>query len=686
MLRRFARELYEEAFGPHVFLWAPVAIASGIGIYFALPDEPPTIVVLLPLAAFWAAREGFADRTGLRALSTFLVLALIGASAAKYRVERFDHPRIEKAVSVQLTGTILRIEDRAERRTRLLLNVEAATARSGPVPLRRVRITIGRGGTFRPGDVVTVPARVTPPPGPVVPGGYDAARTTFFDGIDAVGFAYGLPDIIQAREQVTLDQRIDDLRLGVAQRIRAAHPDQPGALAVALLVGDRGGLTPESVDHLRRSGLAHVLAISGLHMSLFAGSAFFAARLVLAAFGTVALRWPVKKLAAVIGLTAACFYLVLSGAGTSTIRAFIMAAIAFLAILADRRAISLRNLAIAALPILVLTPESVLGPGFQMSFLSVAALVAVYDHLRTRRGQNLDWRLANPASPWRRRLLIILGGIALTTLIAGLATAPISVYHFQTVATYSVPANLLAMPLITFLIMPFGLLTLLAMPFGLESLPLHVMVKGLSAVIAIAEWIAEFDGAFLYVAKPAAIGIIATVAGMLMACIARGSLRVTGLAVAISAFAVSLQTARSPDLFIAKGGAQIAVRNGDLMYLSGLRAGSFVAEQWARAAGLDPANAFAPPEQCDRYGCLFNTEHRLVIAHIRHASIIDEECRRSDIIVSPLSANLCQVKAVPLRPGDDSAAIGWLGPPVVVREASGTGRPWQPGRPSVSSQ
>lgn len=688
-LASLASEWRDHIHGRRLFLWSPIAMACGIGAYFALPGEPPLAALLVPLAGLLAAHSGLDDRPGLHALSFLLALVLLGASVAKMRVDRLDRPHLEEPVSVQLSGTVRRIEERAGRRTRILLDVEGATSRSRDVAVERVRVTTGAGGeALRPGDFVTVPARLMPPPGPVVPGGYDLARAAFFEGIDAVGYAFGSADLVRPRSRPTLAERLGDLRRSVAERIRARHDGQSGALAVALLVGDRSGLSPTSVDQLRRSGLAHVLAISGLHMSLFAGSAFFATRLLLAALGTLALRWPVKKIAAVAGLAAAGFYLAISGAGTSTIRAFIMASVAFFAILVDRQAISMRNLALAALPILALTPESVLQPGFQMSFLSVAALIAVYEHLRLRRSRTLGWRLADPRGGLGRRFALVFGGIGLTTLVAGLATAPISIYHFQTVATYSVPANMLAMPLVTFLVMPFGLLTMLAMPFGLEALPLTVMVEGLSAVLGVAEWIAGFDGAFHFVTKPAAWGIVATAGAMLLGCIATGRSRTPALVVAVGAFVVTIGSARAPDLFIADGGAKLAVRQGDQMMLSGVRAGSFVADQWARAAGIDPTRAYVTHHGCDGRGCLFPLGPGKEIAHVRHPSILEEECRRADLLISALPGVLCTEKRIAVTGGADGAALVELhsdGRPLRIRNASVPGRPWRR-RPADPSQ
>ncbi|MFC3117879.1 ComEC/Rec2 family competence protein [Jhaorihella thermophila] len=225
-----------------------------------------------------------------------------------------------------------------------------------------------------------------------------------------------------------------------------------------MTTGDRSGIPREALDALRGSNLAHLLAISGLHMGLLAGFVFAAVRGCLAAIPPLALRLPLRKVAACVALLVAAAYLALSGGNVATERAFVMTAVVLGAVLVDRRAFSLRAVAVAALIVLVLRPESLLGPGFQMSFAATTALVSVFGAIRDR-----GWTLG---PRWLRPAL----AVALSSAVAGLATAPFGAAHFNTLSRYGLPANLLTVPVMGAVVMPAAVLAACLAPFGLEIL------------------------------------------------------------------------------------------------------------------------------------------------------------------------------------------------------------------------
>jgi ComEC/Rec2-related protein len=258
------------------------------------------------------------------------------------------------------------------------------------------------------------------------------------------------------------------LRLAIAEGIRARLPGETGGFVAAILTGDRSGVGRETTEALRQSNLAHLLAISGLHMGLLTAVVYGALRAAMALFPLLALHLPIRKLAAGGALAAATFYLMLSGGNVATQRAFVMAAVMLGAILLDRRALSLRSVALAAILILLWRPEALLSPGFQMSFAATVALVAVFQTLRKRRARMMAAR-----RPWaeRRRLpgwLTGLGGIALCSLVAGLATAPVAAAHFHRMAEYGLLANLLSMPLMGTVVMPGAVIAAALWPVGLR--------------------------------------------------------------------------------------------------------------------------------------------------------------------------------------------------------------------------
>jgi len=291
-------------------------------------------------------------------------------------------------------------------------------------------------------------AVVTPPPAPAAPGAFDFQRYAFFKRIGGVGFALGPAEIIGRTEAPGLAVRIDHLRQRLATRIRSQLGGTTGAVAAALMTGDRGAIPETVMTSIRDAGLAHLLAISGLHIGLVAGVVFVSIRAGLALLPAVALRFPIKKWLAAVALLAAFAFALIAGATVPTQRAFLMIGLVLLAVLLDRRALTMRPVAWAAVVILTLQPESLLSAGFQMSFAAVTALVAAYEALR-------EAPFLRPASTLGGRAARYLVGVALSTLIAGAATAPFAVFHFNRFADYGLAANMLAVPITALWIMPW---------------------------------------------------------------------------------------------------------------------------------------------------------------------------------------------------------------------------------------
>jgi competence protein ComEC len=631
------RELAERA----GFQWLAVAFGVGCLAYFALPREPifPVLAVGAVIPAFWAI-HGY-RRGGSWRVAAVLAACLAGAALAKWRVDTLLAPQVERPFAAQISGRVIDRDDRAERRPRIVLDrLESASIVRAAMPTR-VRVTLAADDTLPPlGSRVELRARLMPVPGPTVPGGYDPRRAAFFEGIGASGFVLGDWLLIE-QPQPSLDLAVARLRSAMVARIMAAEPGEAGAVAAALLVGERSALSAETNDSLRASGLAHILSISGLHMMLIGGAAFFLVRAGLALSPTLALSRPIRKWAAIAALVVVTAYLALSGGGAATVRAYVMAVIMFAAILADRPPISMRNLAVAAFVVLALEPENVVEPGFQMSFAAVAALVAGWEAWSERRRRRLtddDAVAAQWALRWLGRAIL---GVALTTLIAGLATAPFAAYHFERVASYSLLGNLLAAPIVSLVVMPFGLLTLLLMPLGLEGLPLWVMARGIEALLAVSDWVARLPGAEIAAPPMTPLGLILTAGGMLWLCLWRLRWRLLGLPAIGIGLAIGPLTHHPPDLLVAPDGRAVALRDGEgILRVSGSRAGSYTIEQF-----FDEERG-PPPEggdlrrgvSCDALACLLTGSSGLVVAHVLDPGAFPEDCSRADVIVTPLAA------------------------------------------------
>ncbi len=623
------------------FLWIPVCLGVGAGFYFSLLNEPTAVLaaaLLAVSATIYMLLRGQALASGALAAAVFWTA--LGFADAKLRTSYVATPALSRATgAVTLKGWVERSELRPGAKYRLTLAViSIEPLRSPPTP-RLVRVTVtSKKPPPEIGKAVVLRARLAPLPEPVEPGGFDFARKAWFAGLGGIGYALGPPkplaDPPPYPAKLWFGARIERLRRLTAERITAALPGDQGGLATALITGDRGAIPPKTIDALRHAGLAHVLAISGMHMAMVAGALFWLLRAALAAVPHLALGYPIKKWAAALAFLGAGFYLALSGAAIATQRAFIMITIMFLAVLLDRAALTLRNVAIAAVIILLLYPESIVDVSFQMSFAAVVALVAVYEAMSRRkpkvRSSNLGTRIATTAVRY-------VGAIALTTLIASIAVAPFAAFHFHKLAQFSLVANLLAMPIFGLLVMPMALACLLAMPFGLEAWPLALMGYGLNGVTAIAAEISSWPGAVAHVAQMPVASLVLLSIGGLWLCLWRGPVRSLGIAIAAVGLIVATGITR-PDVLIGRGGGQIAIRDasGSLKVSAGGRKDTFALERWLLADGDDTVPAAASDQSvfaCDALACIAEIKGKTV-ALVRHPAAVMEECAHADVVIS----------------------------------------------------
>ncbi|MBV8578478.1 MAG: ComEC family competence protein, partial [Acetobacteraceae bacterium] len=550
--------------------WIPVAFGIGIAVYFTAEREPSWIAALLLAGAFVVA--GFVAR---RRAIAFAAVVLIGAAAIGFAVATLKtaliaHPILERPLyGASITGFIETREER-ERTDRIVVKVVDMDGDRVDFTLERVRLSVRRGAAPAVGSFVRLKARLNPPPPPFRPGGYDFARDLYFQRIGATGFVTGAIKVETAPSAPGLRLRflstIDAIRDGIDRRIRALVPGDAGAIASALITGKRDALSTSVNDAMFISGLGHVLSISGYHMAVVAGVVFFVFRAGLALIPGIALRHPIKKWGALAALLAATFYLVLSGAEVATQRSFIMIAIVLIGIMVDRAALTLRNLALAALFVMVLAPESVVHPSFQMSFAATLALVAAYQGGGPWASGGKPGSMAAQAASWGLKEVTTL---VLASLVAGLATTPYAAFHFHRLAPYGVLANLLAMPIVSVLVMPAGLLALAAMPFGFDGPLWRGMGQGIEWMDAIALWVASLPGA---VGRIPAFGIgallIAT-AGLCLICLLRTRLRWAGVVLILVAILMALREPQ-PDVLISANADVVAVRGAN-GHLSALR-------------------------------------------------------------------------------------------------------------------
>jgi len=588
------------------------------------------------------------------AVFALLVLAL-GFGAAQLRAERVAAPVLERSWGpAAMSAEVLAAEPQARGWRLYLRPLEMPGLEPAAVPAQ-VRVTIaGLDAPPVPGSRVRLRAALRPPSPPAAPGAFDFARQAWFQGLGGIGFAYGAPTLLPETAQTDAGRTAAwhlwwaGLRQTVAQRIAAKLEGPAGAVAVALVTGQRGGI-PEAVqDDMRNAGLAHLLAISGLHMGLVAGLLFFFLRAGLALLPGVALRYPIKKAAAVVAAAGAFVYLNLVGASIPAERAFLMVMIVLLAVLLDRRALSLRLVACAAAVILLVAPESLMTASFQMSFAAVTALIAGYE----------AWEWRRPVREAARgplgRLAGYVAGVAATSVIAMLATGPFAAFHFHRLALYGLPANLLAVPLTAFWIMPWAVLAVLLMPFGLEGLALAPMGWGIELLLAVAATVSGWPAAVLQVPPMPDWGLGLAVLGGLWLCLWRGRWRWAALPV-ILAGALSPLAFDPPSLLVSGDARQVALRDPEgRLWVPSQRGSRFVLETWERQAFAAETEtwpklgeAAAGRLSCDPLGCLY-TQETLRVAVLQDPRAADDDCGLADVVISlePLRRQPCGGPAV----------------------------------------
>ena len=640
-------ELVEAQRG-RAFLWSPVAFTLGVWVYFGLAQEPSlmiagTLAVVALILLVWR-------RVGLLLLFS---LMLAGFAMATFRAQWVATPLLHATTGeVAVAGQLVDVNRQGSR----LVLVLAPSAIDGLLPgdtPRRLRLSAFRNqGTPRPGDLVSAKARLQPLAGPVIPGGFDYGRQQYFEGIGGSGRITSPMTIAAARAglRLRLTGALQDIRTVINARITAILAGDTAAIAEALIDGERGTISRQLNTSFQASGLAHVLSISGLHMSLVAGGVFWLVRALLALFPAAALRWPIKKVAAAAALGAGLFYMLLAGSEVATQRSYIMIAVVFFAVLVDRPALSLRNLAIAALIILIMQPEAAIQASFQMSFLAVLGLAAFFEAWAERRRQrddevHISRTLANRSA---RKLGAAIAASLATTLVAGFMSSIPAAYHFGRIAPYGVIANGLAIPVVSLIVMPMGLISALLMPFGLEGWSLWVMGQGLDLTIAISDWVTTLPGAAAILPQQPVQAAMLSAFGAVYLALIKGRVRLVGILI-IMAGAVLGTVRTMPDILINRVASNVALVNGAGELVPMLaRKDRFAVERWLVANGEEATPADAAKRQgwaCADLRCVAEVKGKSILAVMEGAKL-PLDCTGVDIVIAgfPLRENCRNVK------------------------------------------
>ena len=544
--------------------------------------------------------------------------------------------------------------------------------------IRRARLLVRKGPTLAAGNVIQGPMRLARVPGPVVVGGFDSQFHAYFDGIGAYGNTTQPPIIVGTNSIAPLRNIITNVRQTIGKRIDLVLEQPARGIARALTVGDQSGVSDETRDTMAAAGLAHVLAISGLHLTLVAGGVFFALRLLLAMSYSLGQNLPVKKVAAIAGIIAALIYLALSGASVSAVRATVMLVLVFGAVLVGRRAITMRTVAIAAIFVIITDPASVFRPSFQLSFSAVVALVGAYE-LIPNRGDIQRGAF--------RRLVGFFGGMAITSLVAGAATALFAAYHFQQTAPLGVLGNLAALPLVGFVVLPSAFIAVLLMPLGFEAPFLRLMGQATDIIFAIAEHVAGWSdgigGSPLLLPVSLVIGLFA----LGWFAFFEGRIRLAGPIFGIVLVA-AVGVDRAPDILIADSTKAVAVRGDNGLGLISGRTGSFAVNAWEETY-QEPIAPKLAGLRCDSIGCLIERPEGFTISLVKNREAFREDCAMADLVVTRLTApQTCRDLTQVIDYQDlQYGGMHWLAWDVkrhefLVRPAiSDKNRPWRSNRP-----
>jgi len=681
---RFAAE------GERRLLWLPVFFGVGIGVYFALQVEPP----LWPgvAAAIAGAGLSFAVRRHLAWCEVALALTVFAAGFALIcqTARERQAPMLQRHLGpVPVTGRVIDI-DLAQNGWRIVVEPDPLPGLDPTGQPHRLRLHIPQtSDELNPGDHVRLRAMLHPVPPQILPGGRDFQRELFFAGIGGVGYTFGGARRITSPEGTSeanggWGEDLRHLRTEMTRRINAVLPGSTGGVASALITGKRGAITEEVKQSFRDSGLSHLLAIAGLHLGLVGAFVFFAVRGALALIPPVALRYPIKKIAAAATLVVLTCYLLISGAAIPTERAFVMNGVVFAAILIDRLRISMRICAIAAAVVLVLDPASLVGVSFQMSFGAVVALIAVYETFGGKLGRVLHGRSL------LAEVLGYCGAVVVTTLVATLGTYPFSIYHFHHIALYSPLANVIAVPLSALWTLPWGVVTCLLMPLGLERLALVPMGWGIQATIWVAQHVSALPGNVWMTPRLPPAGLLLISLGGLWLCLWRGSWRRWGVVAIVAGFA-SMMLTRAPDVVIADSGRFVAARAADGHYFVSADKGekmarSFLAEETGEALADWPETGIGAEGglDCAKASCLYTARGRTV-AIITGEAALPLKCGGVDAIVSQVPAGFRCRSMMPVIDRIDSWRRGavalWLDADGITVESTNEtrgDRPWVP--------
>jgi competence protein ComEC len=688
------------------FLFVPVAMMAGVLLYVKADQEPHWLAPFaLLLVAAWLAWLNRDQRRGVMAGLVLVCAVAAGFLAACLQTLRVSAPVLQAPWMGYGSGLIEQIDwgqdGAGEDNAHVILRVYKLGALDAHQRPLKLKLSLKGRPVIQAGDVIYAPMRVQPLPGPSYAGGYDFRSDYFFKQVGGVGSivgpikqGYGRPPNAWQKIWAGLDR----YRCLVTERIVRVIGGQNGAVAAALITGKRGYINDHSNDVLRSAGIYHVVSISGLHMAIAAGFAFTCARLLFLMVPGLSLRHDTRRWAAWSGMAGAVVYDIFAGSDIATERSMLMTLVLFGAIAFGRRLLSMRNCALAAILLVMVEPNGVLNPGFQMSFAAVAGLIALYERKPVHRHpaiqgmhgpQALTDQQGKAASvPFYKhpKLKGIFHEVVLTTLVAEAATAPFGLYHFHMIQSYGLVGNAITLPFVSFIVMPAAGIGLLAMPFGLDAPVWTLMGMGIEAMMRCCEWIAAWPVATRYMAGFSVVALLWMVLGFTILCLLISPLRFAAVPFLCVGIILASQTDR-PEFYVSRDGRSVAVRMQDgRLKFAGLGLNHFTLSQIARQDGDDRLSSdpsLLAAEACEKKDCRLTSASGLKIALVWNEALLPQACLQADVVVTRLhTQQTCQailIDALFLQQRGAVQGVIRSGQLVVVTDHTPLrDRPWAP--------
>ena len=642
-------------------LWVPVGIGVGILAYFSFTPFCHVSWFLIGGIGLLSAALTvlFSTFFKLRILLLGLFCISLGFMASHIRTLVATTPILNTSLEdpVWVRGTIVDISQGVNQK-KLILSVEhIQKVIQNPKKIQLIyRAKREKEKVLHPGDFIELKAKLECLQGPLVPGGYDFRRQAVFKQIGAQGYVVYIHRVTHPQKN-SFFALLDHYRLTLTQKFLKHLPGQEGAMAAALITGDTASLSKEVRTAFADSGTAHILAISGLHLSLIGGLLLALTRFLVGFCPPLILRIPAKKIAAVLALVGALGYLYLSGCRVPTQRAFISFGLMMLAILIDRNPLSMRLVAVAATCILLISPEVLFTPSFQLSFAAVVGLIAFYESVQIQ-----------TYNKSRIHKFLVYGvGILFSSVVASIATLPFTIYHFYKFTLQSISSNLLMIPLLSLWVMPLclGFIGLSWWPLG-EQVCVFFLGKGLALMIHIAEVFSNLPGSLLYLPGFSRAAFALTVFGGLILCLFTGKVRWNGVGLLVLAVGYTFLFPKpTPILFIAEGGKNIGIVHQNHLFLSSPRTDTFLATVWSGYVGIPPnhvhalkqkkAHPLMPPIIWQGKSFLVTLED-LTIGYEKTAEDVAWLREKSDVLVAPKGQIVKGEGAVPTFLVDEEIA------------------------------